>query len=88
MRTNLFRGLILGTLIFTLLFPAGEIRAWAQAKDKQQPKAPAEQTPGGFSISVTVPVVTVDVVDARQEIDIITERYGTTKGRQQREMKR
>src|ERR1700694_4523490 len=62
MRTNFFRVLVLETLIFTLLFPAGEMRAWAQAKDKQQPKAPAEQTPGGFSISVTVPVVNVDVV--------------------------
>jgi VWFA-related protein len=62
MRTNPNRGLVLGTLIFTLLFPAGEIRAWAQAKDKQPPQAPAQQTPGGFSISVTVPVVGVDVV--------------------------
>jgi VWFA-related protein len=65
MRTNLFRVLVLGTLIFTLMIPAGEMRAWAQAKDKQdkqQPQAPAEQTPGGFSISVTVPVVSVDVV--------------------------
>src|SRR6202163_940214 len=62
MRPNFFRVLVLETLIFTLLFPAGEMRAWAQAKDKQQPKPPAEQTPGGFSISVTVPVVTVDVV--------------------------
>ncbi len=65
MRTNLFRGFVLGTLIFTLMIPAGEMRAWAQTKDKQgkqQPQAPAEQTPGGFSISVTVPVVSVDVV--------------------------
>ncbi len=61
MRTSLFRGLVLGTLIFTLLFPAGEMRAWAQGKDKQQ-QAPPEQTPGGFAISVTVPVVSVDVV--------------------------
>jgi len=53
---------MLGTLIFTLLFPAGEIRAWPQTKDKQQPQAPPEQTPGGFAISVTVPVVSVDVV--------------------------
>jgi VWFA-related protein len=62
MRTNLFRGLVLGVLVFTLLFPAGEIRALAQTKDKQdkQPSPPA-QTPG-FSISVTVPVVSVDVV--------------------------
>src|ERR1700674_5831668 len=62
MRTNLFRGLVLGTLIFTLMFPAGEIRALAQTKDKQPPQAPPSQTPGGFSISVTVPVVSVDVV--------------------------
>jgi len=51
-----------GALIFTLLFPAGETRAWAQGKDKQPPQAPPEQTPGGFAISVTVPVVSVDVV--------------------------
>ncbi len=62
MRTNLFRVLVLGALIFTLLFPAGEICAWAQARDKQQPQAQPQQTPGGFSISVTVPVVSVDVV--------------------------
>jgi len=53
---------MLGVLIFTLLFPAGETRAWAQGKDKQPPQAPPEQTPGGFAISVTVPVVSVDVV--------------------------
>jgi len=51
-----------GALIFTLLFQAGETRAWAQGKDKQPPQAPPEQTPGGFAISVTVPVVSVDVV--------------------------
>jgi len=62
MRTKLFRALVLGTLIFTLLFPAGELRAWAQSKDKQPPQAPPEQTPGGFAISVNVPVVSVDVV--------------------------
>src|SRR5216683_3980149 len=62
MRTSLIRGLMLGALIFTLLFPAGETRAWAQGKDKQPPQAPPEQTPGGFAISVTVPVVSVDVV--------------------------
>src|SRR6266702_6699259 len=62
MRTSLIRGLMLGALIFTLRFPAGETRAWAQGKDKQPPQAPPEQTPGGFAISVTVPVVSVDVV--------------------------
>jgi len=51
-----------GALIFTLLIPAGETHAWAQGKDKQPPQAPPEQTPGGFAISVTVPVVSVDVV--------------------------
>ena len=63
MRSSLFRGFVLGTLIFSLLFPAGEMHAWAQAKGKeQQPEPQPSQTPGGFSISVTVPVVTVDVV--------------------------
>jgi VWFA-related protein len=41
------------------------MRALAQTKDKQdkqQPQAPPEQPPGGFAISVTVPVVNVDVV--------------------------
>ena len=64
MRTKLFRGLALWTLIFSLTLPGAEMRVWAQTKDKQdkqQPQTPAE-TPGGFSISVTVPVVNVDVV--------------------------
>src|SRR5712664_414000 len=75
MRTRFFfRGLVFGTLIFTLVIPAAEMRAWAQSKDqpkdqskdskeKDQQQAPQpSQTPGGFSISVTVPVVPVDVV--------------------------
>ncbi len=63
MRTKLFRRLSFGVLILTLLSPAGEISAWAQKKDKQPESQPQpEQTPGGFSISVTVPVVSVDVV--------------------------
>ena len=61
MRTNLFRRPILCVLLFTLLFPAGELAALAQSKDKQPPPQP-QQAPGGFSISVTVPVVGVDVV--------------------------
>ena len=61
MRTNLFRRFVLGVLIFTLLFPAGELAALAQSKDKQPPQPAPQQTPG-FSISVTVPVVNVDVV--------------------------
>src|ERR1035437_5143738 len=64
MRTNPFRGIVLGVLLFTLLCPASELALWAQNKNKQQPApAPApEQAPGGYSISVTVPVVSVDVV--------------------------
>jgi VWFA-related protein len=42
-----------------LIFPAGEVRALAQSKDA--PPQP-QQTPGGFSISLTVPVVGVDAV--------------------------
>ena len=61
MRTNLFRRSVLGVLIFTLLFPAGELAALAQTKDKQPPQPQPQQAPG-FSISVTVPVVNVDVV--------------------------
>jgi VWFA-related protein len=62
MRTNLIRGFVLGMLVFTLMLPAGEVRAWAQAKDKQQSQTPPPQAPGGFSISVTVPIVNVDAV--------------------------
>src|SRR5712692_11977234 len=59
MRTTLLRGTFLGVNVFTLVFPAGEARA--QSKDQQQPPS-QQQPPGGFSISVTVPVVNVDVV--------------------------
>jgi VWFA-related protein len=44
-----------------MLLPAGELAALAQSKDKQPPQAEPQQTPG-FSISITVPVVSVDVV--------------------------
>jgi|SRR5579872_146653 len=63
MQRLLIRRLVLGLLIFTLAVPAGVLPAWAQDKDKkkdQQPPPP--QTTPGFSISVTVPVVNVDVV--------------------------
>jgi len=39
MRTNLFRGFVLGTLIFTLMIPAGEMRRWAQTKTSGQAEA-------------------------------------------------
>src|ERR1700722_19578395 len=70
MRTRFLRGLGFGTLLFTLIFPATEMRARAQSKDQskgqpkdkgQQPAPPPSETPG-FAISVTVPVVPVDVV--------------------------
>ncbi len=61
MHTNIFRWFMLGAVIFTLIFPAGEMRAWAQGKNKQPPPDEPAQTPG-FAISVTVPVVSVDVV--------------------------
>src|SRR6266853_2679410 len=59
MQTRMIRKLVLVLLLFTLLVPPGELSAWAQDKDKQ---APQPQTTPGFSISVTVPVVSVDVV--------------------------
>ena len=61
MRTNVFRKPILSLLLLTLLIPAGELAALAQGKNKQPPPPP-QQAPGGYSISVIVPVVSVDVV--------------------------
>ncbi len=62
MRTNPFRKSILALLVFTLVCPAGELGLLAQNKDKQPPPPPPPQQAPGYSISVTVPVVTVDVV--------------------------
>src|ERR1700722_11171890 len=61
MRLNSLRELVLGILLFTLLLPAGELAALAQSKDKQPSQPEPQQTPG-YSISVTVPVVSVDGV--------------------------
>lgn len=56
---------ILSLVVFALAAPLGEMAAWAQdkGKDNQQPSQSqqAPQNPG-FSISVTVPVVSVDAV--------------------------
>jgi len=66
MHTLLIRRLVLGFVLLTLLVPPGELAAWAQdnkgkqAPPSQQPAQP-QQAPG-YSISVTVPVVSVDVV--------------------------
>src|SRR5579863_1221354 len=59
MLTLFIRRSILSVILFTLLVPPGELSAWAQDKNKQ---APQTQTAPGFSISVTVPVVNLDVV--------------------------
>lgn len=59
MQTCLVRKLVLSLVVFTLLIPPGGLSAWAQEKNKQ---APQSQTAPGFAISVTVPVVSVDVV--------------------------
>jgi VWFA-related protein len=65
MHKLLLRRLVLSPLIFTLLVPPGALSVWAQDKNQDKNKdkqAPQAQTTPGFSISVTVPVVSVDVV--------------------------
>jgi VWFA-related protein len=65
MQTHLIRKLVLSVLWFTLLIPPGELSAWAQDKNDKNNKdkqAQQSQTAPGFSISVTVPVVSLDVV--------------------------
>jgi VWFA-related protein len=62
MRTRRFRRCVLAWLSLLLLCPYGELPALAQSKRKEPPAPPPQQAPGGFSIAVTVPVVTVDVV--------------------------
>ena len=61
MQTLVVRRLVLSVLLFALVVPPGELSAWAQDKDKDK-QAPESQTAPGFSISVTVPVVSLDVV--------------------------
>jgi VWFA-related protein len=61
MPTPLLRKLVLSALLITLLIPPGQLSAWAQDKDKPAPPAQTQNGPG-FSISVTVPVVSLDVV--------------------------
>ncbi len=76
MRLTLFRALLLGVLLGTLVVPAGDLRALAQAQqppppqpDKQQKKP--EQA-GEYAISVEVPLVTVDVVATDHSGNFIT----------------
>lgn len=66
MLTRLIRKFFLSALSLVLVIPPGEMAAWAQDKSKDKDKqAPQQQEPQqspGFAISVTVPVVSVDVV--------------------------
>jgi VWFA-related protein len=61
MRTKFVRGIISGFLVLALALPASDARGQGKSKD-QQPPPEQPQNPGGFSISVIVPVVNVDVV--------------------------
>ena len=63
----LIRRFILGAVLFTLVVPPGGAPAWGQDQGKPAPQSPSQtppqaQTAPGFAISVTVPVVSVDVV--------------------------
>src|ERR1700722_18358865 len=60
MQTLFIRRLVLTLLSIALVLAPGDFSAWAQDKGKQAPPPP--QTAPGYSISVTVPVVNLDVV--------------------------
>jgi VWFA-related protein len=69
MLTQVIRKLVFSLLVLTLVIPPAGISAWAQDKKKQDKnargndqQAPPPQSNPGYSISVTVPVVTVDAV--------------------------
>ncbi len=77
MRLTYFRAMILGVLIASLIVPMGELQALTSAQ--QQPSAPAQdkqqkkpEQPPDYSISVEVPVVTVDVVATDNSGNFIT----------------
>ena len=66
-------GILLGVLIAGLMLPLGLTPAAAQApQDAKQQKPEQKPQEGGATISVEVPVVTLDVVAATQHGDIIT----------------
>lgn len=70
MPMHVIRKFILSLLVLTLLVSPSEISAWAQdkkgkdkgAQNKDDQQAPSPQSTPGYSISITVPVVTVDAV--------------------------
>jgi VWFA-related protein len=67
MLTQVIRKLVFSLLVLTLAVPPKGISAWAQDKKNKNAQgndqqAPSPQSNPGYSISVTVPVVTVDAV--------------------------
>ncbi len=62
MRINFARAFLLGILLVTLAFPAGELQAFARQEQKPQQPPPKPQPEGEYAISVEVPLVNVDVV--------------------------
>ncbi len=77
MRLTLFRALLLGVLMATLVLPAGDLQALAQAQQPPPPQQPDKQEkkpqqPGEYAISVEVPLVTVDVVATDNSGNFIT----------------
>lgn len=64
MKPTRIRALVLGALTFMLCSAACAPRAFAQDQPQSppQPSAPTESPSGGFAITVSVPVVSVDVV--------------------------
>lgn len=64
MKPTRIRALVLGALMFTLCSAPCAPRAFAQDQPQspQEPTAPSEAPSGGFAITVSVPVVSVDVV--------------------------
>src|SRR3989441_8593821 len=80
MRLTLSRALLLGVLMATLILPAGELQALAQAQQPPPPPPPQQpdkqekkpEQPGEFAISIEVPLVTVDVVVTDNSGNFIT----------------
>jgi VWFA-related protein len=61
-RINFARAFLLGILLVTLAFPAGELQAIPRQEQKPQQPPPKPQPQGEYAISVEVPLVNVDVV--------------------------
>ncbi len=78
MRLTTMRPIVLGVLMAALIFPLGELQAWGQGKQPPPPPPPSDQQqknpqqPGGYAISVDIPLVNVDVVATTASGDFIT----------------